>query len=115
MERVYIDVGGCIFVSTLQTLSKSARLADMIQKHEDSENAVFVDRDPQAFSHVLNFLRTGTVFINPEDRVYIQLLIAEANYYQLRQMEHQLTKVLDEKRYGIHDLVTELKKIHEPV
>lgn len=95
-KRYYIEVGGIIYTTTIDTLRRSPTL-DAILLDEPSEIPVFIDRDGFAFQYVLNFLRNGSVYINPEDRVYIEFLMGEAAYFGLKKMESQLTKLLDKK------------------
>jgi len=59
-----IDVGGTIFKTTPSTLCKSPFLAALVDQSEkfitrDSNDRIFVDRDPILFGHILKFLRSG--------------------------------------------------------
>ena len=90
MDRYYIEVGGYVYVTQRTTLEQSPLLARFIQTHDDPDNMIFIDRDAQAFYHVLNYMRTGSVFVGSDDRSYVEHLIAEANYYQLHSMVEQL-------------------------
>ena len=114
MDRYMIDVGGVLYCSTIQTLSKSPTLKSLIERHDDEETLVFIDRDGSAFQHVLNFLRNGTVYAI-EDRAFAEFLINEAGFFGLRKMEAQISKQLSERRrHDLHDIVLELRamKLH---
>lgn len=52
MQRITVDVGGEAFSTTLETVSKCAKLKGMLFQGD-----FFLDRDPTHFRHVLNFLR----------------------------------------------------------
>ncbi|KAK2166597.1 hypothetical protein LSH36_37g02000 [Paralvinella palmiformis] len=89
---VHIDVGGSIYTSSLETLtkfpeSKLARLfngsipiiLDSLKQH------YFIDRDGKMFRHVLNFLRTSRLVL-PQGFNEFDLLYDEARYYDIPQM-----------------------------
>lgn len=110
-ERYAIDVGGWLYTSTLATLQKSPVLKKIIENHTGSDAIVFIDRDPTAFGHVLNFLRNGTVHAGNEDRCYLEFLLGEASYYGLRKMEQQISKTIESKRkVELEDIVAQLRK-----
>jgi len=59
-----IDVGGSIFKTTPLTLRKSPFLAALLDQSvnfatRDSNDRLFIDRDPILFGHILKFLRSG--------------------------------------------------------
>ena len=91
-----IEVGGVVYASCLETLRKSPTLANLIDELPPEE-MLFLDRDPQSFAYILNFLRTGVVYVSTDDRSYIELLKGEAAFYGLCGMESQLSEMLTEK------------------
>lgn len=110
-ERYYIDIGGCLYVSTYTTLKKSPTL-DAILDETATETPPFVDRDASAFQYILNFLRNGSVHVNPDDKSFIEFLMGEAQYFGLRKMESQLSKLLEKKsRNDLTDVVLEVKAL----
>ncbi|XP_045458144.1 BTB/POZ domain-containing protein kctd15 [Melitaea cinxia] len=93
---VHIDVGGVIYTSSLETLtaypdSKLSKMfsgvipivLDTLKQH------YFIDRDGCMFRHILNFMRNQRLLI-PFDFPYLELLIAEAEYFELHDMVYAL-------------------------
>ncbi|XP_060593849.1 potassium voltage-gated channel protein Shaw-like [Ruditapes philippinarum] len=67
-ETLTFNIGGVIFETYRSTIMriKSGPLTDesfLEANHRPGKNDYFFDRDPDAFKIVLNFLRTGKVFI----------------------------------------------------
>ncbi|XP_067936370.1 BTB/POZ domain-containing protein kctd15-like [Watersipora subatra] len=86
---VHIDIGGTIYTSTLQTLTKykESRLAklfagtlpitlDTLKQH------YFIDRDGESFRHILNFLRHDELIL-PSNYKELDILLREAVYYEI--------------------------------
>lgn len=93
---VHIDVGGTIYTSSLETLTKhpESRLARMFNGSipivlDSLKQHYFIDRDGKMFRHVLNFLRTNTVAV-PADFPELELLYEEARYYDIPALTRQL-------------------------
>lgn len=82
MSRVYIDVGGVFFETSLKTMEKSPLLLRAYE--EDAEN-VFIDRDPSLFPYVLNFLRNG-ILVTPHDKHLLQLIELEGDFFELPEL-----------------------------
>ena len=68
-DIVILNVGGRVFTTTRETLAseQDSLLAEMLDGRSltavrDQNGAYFIDRDPDTFSVVLEFLRTGQVF-----------------------------------------------------
>lgn len=63
MSRIKIDVGGVIFHTTKETLCKSGYFRSLMFGNNICESSqdqpIFVDRDAQAFRHVLGYLRNS--------------------------------------------------------
>jgi BTB/POZ domain len=70
---VRFNVGGREFATSMSTLGdENNMLATMARRHVDGSlpsvdigGALFIDRDPDCFGAVLNFLRTGKLFPPP--------------------------------------------------
>ena len=91
MLRFYIEVGGIIFTTTEATLRKSPTLNTLIDTATLPENDIlFVDRDPIAFTFILMYLRSGSMYTAREDDTYIEYLMSEASFYGLRKLEQDL-------------------------
>lgn len=93
---VGIYVGGAYFETLETTILKSKTLTDAYQ---NSDEYLFVDRDPCLFAIVLNFLRNGELFIS-NDSVLIENLKLEARYFQLPSMEEKLDKIPEKMRFS---------------
>ncbi|XP_025016399.1 BTB/POZ domain-containing protein kctd15-like isoform X1 [Tetranychus urticae] len=97
---VHIDVGGTIYTSSLETLTKypESRLARMFNGSipivlDSLKQHYFIDRDGEMFRHILNFLRTSAAPVN-EDYPELDLLYEEAKFYAIS----QLIRLLEELR-----------------
>ena len=109
--RYMIDVGGFVYCSSIETLSKCPTLKAMIDTSPEDGSLIFIDRDGSAFQYILNFLRNGSI-LAVDDRAYTEFLIIEAGFFGLRTMESQLSKQLSERsRHDVHDIVMELRSI----
>ncbi|KAG7191201.1 hypothetical protein KM043_013176 [Ampulex compressa] len=76
---VHIDVGGTIYTSSLETLTK----------YPDS-------RDGGMFRHILNFMRNSRLLI-PENFADLDLLLEEARYFDIAPMCRQLEQMKKER------------------
>jgi hypothetical protein len=58
-NTIKLNVGGVIFESTYETLSKAPYFASMLDRWVDTDNTddIFIDRDPKGFENVLGTLR----------------------------------------------------------
>ena len=110
MSRYFLDVGGCVFSSTIETLSKSPIIKELIENTLEGDMP-FIDRDATAFQYVLSFMRSGTLY-QIEDRYFLASLASEAAFYGLKSMESQVSRILSERRrFDTHDLVTEIRAL----
>lgn len=100
---VHIDVGGCIYTSSLGTLTKfsESRISKMFNGTipivlDTLKQHYFIDRDGKVFRFVLNFMRTGHLSL-PQNFDDYETLLEEAKFYQLddmcRQIEQKLNKI----------------------
>jgi len=88
---VFLNVGGRHFDVSLSTLTQQhphSMLAVMFSgRHEVVKEArddrVFIDRDPDAFKHVLSFLRLGEKWVLPEDGFLVKRLKVEFDFFDL--------------------------------
>ncbi|XP_069364665.1 BTB/POZ domain-containing protein Tiwaz [Maniola hyperantus] len=102
---VHIDVGGVIYTSSLRTLTKypKSKLAMMFSGKipivvDKLKQHYFIDRDGAEFRHVLNFLRNDALLV-PWDYKYLELLIAEAQFFQLEDMLTQLLMLRERRSF----------------
>lgn len=87
-EIVYLNVGGTKFATSKQTLISventfftsllSHDLNPLIPALKDHEGYFFIDRDPDLFRIVLNYLRSGQLNV---DNVNLDTLLHEAEFY----------------------------------
>jgi len=89
---VHIDVGGKIYTSSLDTLTKfpDSRLSKMFCGGipivlDTLKQHYFIDRDGGMFRHILNFMRTGRPIL-PENFQHVDLLLEEAKYFELPEL-----------------------------
>ena len=98
--RVNLDVGNVLYSTTRATLERerSTVFASLLEQlGEDNPVVPFIDRDGGLFNYILNYLRNGTIFIT--EPFLIDMLMCEATFYGLRQLEMQLLD-LKEKTFA---------------
>jgi hypothetical protein len=101
---VHIDVGGILYTSSLETLTKHSDsliskmfngsvpiVLDSLKQH------YFIDRDGKLFRHVLNFMRTGHVSL-PSNFDDYEGLFGEARFYELTEMVARLEAIAEARR-----------------
>ncbi|XP_065340970.1 BTB/POZ domain-containing protein Tiwaz [Cloeon dipterum] len=101
---VHIDVGGTIYTSSLETLTKypESRLAKLFNGSipivlDSLKQHYFIDRDGGMFRHILNFMRNSRLLLqdNFDD---LDLLLEEAKYFEISQMVRQLEDMKRERQ-----------------
>ncbi|XP_023246791.1 BTB/POZ domain-containing protein kctd15-like [Copidosoma floridanum] len=100
---VHIDVGGTIYTSSLETLTKypESRLAKLFNGSipivlDSLKQHYFIDRDGGMFRHILNFMRNSRLLI-PENFADLDLLLEEARYFDIAPMTRQLEQLKKER------------------
>ncbi|XP_025833050.1 BTB/POZ domain-containing protein kctd15 isoform X2 [Agrilus planipennis] len=100
---VHIDVGGTIYTSSLETLTKypESRLAKLFNGSipivlDSLKQHYFIDRDGAMFRHILNFMRNSRLLI-PENFTDLDLLLEEAKYFDIAPMIRQLEQLKKER------------------
>ena len=94
-NRVTINVGGTLFETTINTLAAdqgsmlSAMFSGRFNLEKDENGAIFIDRDPTHFRHILNFLRDGVDYLKKggllqQPEGIVNELLQEARYYNIR-------------------------------
>ncbi|VDM59105.1 unnamed protein product [Angiostrongylus costaricensis] len=90
-QIIYLNVGGQRFATSSHTLTWipdsffTSLLSGRILTVRDDSGAIFIDRDPEIFRIILNYLRTKQV-----DLKYVTLK-HEAQYFGLTPLVHRLT------------------------
>lgn len=91
-STIRLNVGGTIFETTRSTLTKydgyfRSRLESGLPLYFNRSNCLYVDRSPEQFHAVLNFLRDGYVPM-PDSDCDVKKLLQEAEYYELDGLVH---------------------------
>ena len=92
-NKVKLNVGGTLFHTTITTLTSPTAHSSMLHAmfaHSghfplelDERGAVFLDRDPQLFRYVLNYLRDGSLPLSSLSAATKLGLLREARYFGL--------------------------------
>ncbi|PFX29394.1 BTB/POZ domain-containing protein KCTD6 [Stylophora pistillata] len=84
LTSVKLNVGGHLFTTSLQTLTKDpkSRLAAMITEGYAENGTLFFDRDGKHFRSILNYLRNGELVL-PDDAKSVKQVETEAQFYQI--------------------------------
>ena len=91
-NKVRLNVGGTLFHTTVSTLTSPTAHSSMLSamfgsSHAhfplelDDKGAVFLDRDPQLFRHILNYLRDGQLPLSSLSAATKLGLLREARYF----------------------------------
>ncbi|EGC34912.1 hypothetical protein DICPUDRAFT_98057 [Dictyostelium purpureum] len=100
-EWVSLNVGGRIFSTTRTTIlrDKESMLAKMFSESWDSakdiNGAYLIDRSPDYFAPLLNFLRCGTITI--DDGINIEGVYQEARFFNITGMVDKLASMVERK------------------
>ena len=132
-QIVEVNIGGVIYTSTVQTLTKKgphSKLAYLINRFLgkttktecdaiplvlDSNKRVFVDRDGESFKYVLDYLRRpetdnmgclGSASADNIKNWLIKIVPTPTDRYRL---------LLEAEFYGLDILVNELRKLQRPL
>jgi hypothetical protein len=104
---VRLNIGGQVFATTRATLENgggggqptyfSALMSDAHRHALDrGTNAMFVDRDPTHFRHVLNYLRDGVVPLERlDDAQQLTEILREAQFYAIEGLATKLRQHLE--------------------
>lgn len=93
-EIITLNVGGKLFTTTKHTLLSvndtffTALFSGRLSTYNDSSGAIFIDRTPELFAIILNFLRTNKLFGVNESN--IDILKHEAEFYSITPLVKKL-------------------------
>eukprot|EP01080_Neovahlkampfia_damariscottae_P012292 gene12292-5875_t len=94
-EVIELDIGGSVYNVYHHTISQKINRKDTFfsslfsgnfEFKKDQEGRVFIDRDGTHFRSVLNYLREGgytSKFILPDDRLIVDQIKQEFDYYEI--------------------------------
>jgi len=80
-DVITLNVGGRLFQTRVSTLIATANLFTTLIEGSKKGEVLFIDRDPDYFAVILNYLRTGLKFLPP--MLAPSLMEQEYNYYLL--------------------------------
>lgn len=96
---VHIDVGGSIYTSSLETLTRfpESRLARLFNGTipivlDSLKQHYFIDRDGKMFRHILNYMRHGKTLL-PDDFTDHDLLLEEARFFEINGLVKQVEEM----------------------
>jgi hypothetical protein len=92
-----LSVGGRLFKTRKSYLKKKSLYFE--EKIRNSRNAVFIDRDPHYFEHILNYMRGNLSYLQITDANSLRILLNDAKYYKLDDMVSDL-KAAIQHRYS---------------
>ncbi|CAO1386703.1 unnamed protein product [Diamesa serratosioi] len=107
-DIVHLNVGGKTFSTSKITLTQisdtffTSLLSGRIQSLRDENGAIFIDRDPDLFSTILNYLRTKDIDIKQCD---IRLVRHEAEFYGIGPLVKRLLLCEEMDHSGCGDLL----------
>ena len=97
-EWIRLNIGGQIFVTTKTTLCKNPQSFFFklcqddpsigLTTDKDETGAFLIDRDPQYFAPILNYLRHGKLII--EKNLQEEGVLEEAEFYNLQELIHMV-------------------------
>jgi len=110
-DIINLNVGGQRFSTSRQTLTGipdtffSALLSGRISSQKDETGAIFIDRDPELFRVILNFLRNRSLSLGDGGGGGGAALLHEAEYYGISPLVKQLTLCNDLEVSGCGDVL----------
>jgi len=87
-QPITFNVGGTLFSTNLTNLQsvEGTRFKSMFRegmtRTSSADGTYFIDRSPRTFGYIMDYLRTGDLFVSNDEEVRFQLL-DDAEYYEL--------------------------------
>ena len=109
-EIINLNVGGTKFSTSRQTLTQipdtffTGLLSGRIMTFKDDTGAIFIDRDPQQFRVILNYLRNRSLSLE-EPSVNLKELKHEAEFYGLAPLVRKLALCEELDKSGCGDVL----------
>ncbi|KAI1690816.1 BTB/POZ domain-containing protein [Ditylenchus destructor] len=98
-EWIRLNVGGKVFQTTKDTLSQhpgsflACLVGGDLPSEKDETGAYLIDRDPEHFRTILNYLRSPVLNLDGNKQVMKELL-CEADFYNIQPMVNDIRKAL---------------------
>ncbi|CAH1779977.1 unnamed protein product [Owenia fusiformis] len=103
---VHIDVGGTIYTSSLETLTKypESKLGKMFNGSipivlDSLKQHYFIDRDGEIFRYILNYVRTSELLL-PDPFPHLDMLLYEAKFYDIPDMIRDIENLSNKRKSG---------------
>ncbi|XP_017295325.1 BTB/POZ domain-containing adapter for CUL3-mediated RhoA degradation protein 2 [Kryptolebias marmoratus] len=101
-KYVRLNVGGMLFYTTLQVLTRQnsllkAMFSGQKEVFTDKEGWILIDRSGKHFGSILCYLRDGTIIL-PKGRQAVQELLAEAKYYFIQDLVELCQNTLQDNK-----------------
>nr|CDS26887.1 hypothetical protein HmN_000150700 [Hymenolepis microstoma] len=117
-DVVDLNVGGCFYSAQLSTLNSisGSRLADWFSKSpteklpQDKNGRIFIDRNGELFSSILDYLRNSKSVVLPRTSVALERLRIEAEFYKLS----NLVSDIQEAKKSLSSTITLSYRGHVP-
>jgi len=97
-DRVEVEVGGELFVTTRDTLTKKAGYFRALMygaRGTNCSDRIFIDRDPAPFAHILSWMRTGSLPCSVRmDATLLDPVIQDARFYDVPELEQECLTAL---------------------
>jgi len=100
-DWVTLNVGGRLFATTRSTLTKDkdSMLAKMFGEHwsstTDANGSYLIDRTPEYFAPILNYLRCGVLVI--DDGVNAEGVLQEAKFFNITSILERLNTIVERR------------------
>jgi len=90
-----INARGQLFTTQLKTLTKipGSYFSNILRMSQGEDGSYCIDRNPQLFEDILDYLRDGEIYI-PEEKAAIVLLKREAEFYKIEDVINKCDRAL---------------------
>ncbi len=85
MPIIKLNISGKIFETTKETLQKSRMLNTLVNGSfkESQEDIIFIDRNPEIFDYILNWLRGYPINVMSFDENLQNMILCDMDYYDV--------------------------------
>jgi hypothetical protein len=88
---IYLNVGGVLYATSHETLSLQDNFfRALVRSENNTEEPIFIDRDPSLFRYILNWLRGVPVL--PDDISCLKELLYESEFYCMTDLREEVEK-----------------------